>query len=100
MSDVPVDGRDLDPELEEQLVLAEIVSHVLDRGVVIAGEVTISVAGIDLIELGLNLYLCSTEAAVRAGISGSDVPKKAVFPRPDPRTPGRDPEGPAPPDRT
>lgn len=47
-------------ELEE-MVLAELVSRVLDRGVVIAGDVTISVAGIDLVHLALRLRVSSTE---------------------------------------
>ena len=46
---------------EEQLHLAELVNRVLDRGAVISGEVTISVAGIDLVYLGLHLVLASTE---------------------------------------
>ncbi len=49
----------------EELVLTELVSRVLDRGVVLTGEVTISVAGIDLVELGLRLRLVSTETARR-----------------------------------
>lgn len=69
MSDDSPDDRLLDAGLEEELVLAEIVSHVLDRGAVIAGQITISVAGIDLVELGLNLYLSSTETASKAGLT-------------------------------
>ena len=48
---------------EEELVLAELVSRVLDRGVVVAGDVTISVAGIDLVYLGLRLHLTAVESA-------------------------------------
>lgn len=54
----------LDEELtfdEEELSLLETLDHVLDRGLVIAGEVTISVADIDLIYLGLNVLLGSVE---------------------------------------
>jgi gas vesicle structural protein len=46
---------------DEQLHLAELVNRVLDRGAVISGEVTISVAGIDLVYLGLHIVLASTE---------------------------------------
>ena len=35
----------------------------LNKGVVVAGEVTISVAGVDLLYLGLNLVLTSIETA-------------------------------------
>jgi len=41
--------------------LVELVDRLLNRGVVLAGRVTISVAGVDLIYLGLNLVLTSTD---------------------------------------
>ena len=46
---------------EEELSLLETLDHVLDRGLVIAGEVTIAVADVDLIYLGLNVLLGSVE---------------------------------------
>ncbi|MGQ0814621.1 MAG: gas vesicle protein [Gemmatimonadota bacterium] len=49
--------------LEYQTSLAELVNRVLDRGAIITGEVTISVAGIDLIYLGLQLVIAATETA-------------------------------------
>ena len=52
-------------EEDEELSLLETLDHVLDRGLVIAGEVTIAVADIDLIYLGLNLLLGSTETVER-----------------------------------
>ena len=55
---------------DDQLHLAELVNRVLDRGAVITGEITISVAGIDLVFLGLQLVLASTETAkFRRGLS-------------------------------
>ena len=45
------------------LSLLETLDHVLNRGLVIAGEITISVADIDLIYLGLNVILSSVETA-------------------------------------
>jgi hypothetical protein len=50
---------------EEELSLLETLDHVLDRGLVIAGEVTIAVADVDLIYLGLNLLLGSVETVNR-----------------------------------
>jgi hypothetical protein len=51
-------------QLEEtDLSLLETLDHVLNRGLVIAGEITISVADIDLIFLGLNVLLSSVETA-------------------------------------
>jgi hypothetical protein len=57
----------LDEELAEfeqhELSLLETLDHVLDRGLVIAGEITISVADVDLIFVGLNVMLSSVETA-------------------------------------
>jgi gas vesicle structural protein len=52
-------------EEENELSLLETLDHVLNRGLVIAGEITISVADIDLIFLGLNVLLSSVETAHR-----------------------------------
>ena len=55
----------LDPDLElleqSDLSLLETLDHVLNKGLVIAGEITISVADIDLIFVGLNVLLGSVE---------------------------------------
>ncbi|MFL6255190.1 MAG: gas vesicle protein [Pyrinomonadaceae bacterium] len=50
---------------DEELSLLETLDHLLDHGLVIAGEVTISVAGIDLVFLGLNVLLGSVETVDR-----------------------------------
>jgi hypothetical protein len=51
-------------ELDEgNLVLSDLVNRVLDKGVVISGHVTISIADIDLLELDLKLILTSLETA-------------------------------------
>lgn len=46
---------------DERVRLVELVDRVLDRGVVLRGDVTISVAGIDLLYLELHLLLSSVE---------------------------------------
>ena len=50
---------------DEELSLLEMLDHVLDHGLVVAGEVTIAVANVDLIFVGLNLLLGSTETISR-----------------------------------
>ena len=45
------------------LSLLETLDHVLNRGMVITGEITISVADIDLIFIGLNVLVSSVETA-------------------------------------
>ena len=54
---------------EGQLVLGDLLNHVLDKGVVITGTVTISVADIDLLMLDLRLLLTSIETAIRNGVN-------------------------------
>jgi hypothetical protein len=60
------DDEDID---SEQLVLADLLNHVLDRGVVITGHVTISIADIDLVHLDLRLLLTSVQTALTHGVS-------------------------------
>ena len=48
--------------------LLEIVDHVLNKGVVVSGDVMLSIAGVDLVYLRLSALLC---AADRIWTSGS-----------------------------
>jgi hypothetical protein len=58
-----------DDEIDtEELVLGDLLNHVLDKGVVIGGSVTISIADIDLLVLDLRLLLTSVETAMRRGV--------------------------------
>ena len=50
----------------EDTSLLELVDRLLNKGVVLAGEATISVAGIDLIYLGLNVVLAAVETIRKA----------------------------------
>jgi gas vesicle structural protein len=46
-----------------EVALLELLDRVLDHGVVIAGDITISVADVDLIYLGLRVMLTSVQRA-------------------------------------
>lgn len=50
----------------EDTSLLELVDRLLNKGVVLVGRATISVAGIDLIYLGLNVVLAAVESLERA----------------------------------
>ena len=50
-----------DANEEEQLSLLELVDHVVNQGLVISGQITISVANVDLIFVGLNVLLGSVD---------------------------------------
>src|SRR5258708_11132694 len=58
MADADLEGLE-----ESDLSLLETLDHVLNSGLVIAGEITISVADIDLIFVGLNVLVSSVEKA-------------------------------------
>jgi hypothetical protein len=49
---------------ENNASLCELLDRVLNTGVVAMGEIVISVAGVDLIYLNLNLLLTSVETAI------------------------------------
>ena len=50
----------------EDTSLLELVDRLLNKGVVLAGEATISIAGVDLIYLGLNVVLASVDTIEKA----------------------------------
>ena len=54
-----------EPEESDELVLSDVLNHVFDKGVVITGSVTIGIAGIDLVRLGLDLVISSVENDAR-----------------------------------
>ncbi|SRR6266550_5293679 len=61
--DKVMQGTDGESFEESDLSLLETLDHVLSKGLVIAGEITISVADIDLIFVGLNVLVSSVEKA-------------------------------------
>lgn len=50
---------------QPDISLLDILDHVLNSGVVIHGSIVISLAGVDLVYLGLNVVLTSVETALR-----------------------------------
>ncbi|WP_375771800.1 gas vesicle protein [Archangium gephyra] len=55
-------------EESESLSLCEALDRVLHKGVALRGDIVLSVADVDLVYLGLQLVLCSTDTARRAGL--------------------------------
>jgi hypothetical protein len=58
-------GSDERVDDAEQLALSDLLNTVLDRGVVIAGTVTISVANVDLLRVGLNVFIAAVETELQ-----------------------------------
>jgi hypothetical protein len=67
-------------ESTANLVLSDLLNRVLDKGVVINGHVTLSIADIDLLELDLRLLLTSVETATRRNLRVADHPRHAHTP--------------------
>jgi gas vesicle structural protein len=47
------------PPPQYEVTLVELVDRVLNKGVVISGDITLSVAGVDLVYVGLRMLLAS-----------------------------------------
>jgi hypothetical protein len=45
--------------LQDQITLLELVDRVLNKGVVLTGDITLSVADVDLVYVGLRVLLAS-----------------------------------------
>jgi hypothetical protein len=58
---ITLDGAEGDSDIS----LLDILDHVLNTGVVIQGSLVISLAGIDLIYVGLSAVLTSVETALK-----------------------------------
>ena len=52
-------------DASDDVTILDVLDHVLNAGVVIRGNLVISLAGVDLIYLGLDVILTSVETALR-----------------------------------
>ncbi len=50
---------------DDQLSIVDILDHVLNQGVILRGNLVISLAGVDLVYVGLDVILTSVETAMR-----------------------------------
>ncbi len=62
---------------DDQISLVDILDHVLNQGVILRGNIVISLAGVDLVYIGLDVILTSIETAMRYINSTSGLPSKA-----------------------
>lgn len=59
---------------DQDVSLLDILDHVLNAGVVIHGSMVLSIAGVDLVYLGLNVVLTSVETALKTLANEKDRP--------------------------
>jgi len=62
---------------DDQTSLVDILDHVLNQGVILRGNLIISLAGVDLVYVGLDVILTSVETALRHIAATSQAPSKA-----------------------
>ena len=74
-----------DDPSDEQLILGDLLNHVLDKGVVISGHVMISIADIDLLMLDLRLLLTSVQTVLDREPRRADGDTPLLSRRPRPR---------------
>lgn len=55
----------LEPQDRQELALSDLLDRALNKGVVIRGEATISLAGVDLVYVGLKVLVGSVETVQR-----------------------------------
>ncbi len=53
------------PRDKQNIVLIDLLDRILDKGVILWGDITISVADVDLVYVGLKVLLTSVETAER-----------------------------------
>jgi hypothetical protein len=74
-----------DDALRQEVTLLELLDRVLDKGVVLTGDITLSVADVDLVYVGLRVLLSSVETARRQRAPRLEEPS----PPPSAPTPNR-----------
>ena len=65
---------------DDRLVLGDLLNHVLDKGIVISGDVTIAVADIDLIRVGLGIYITAIQSELDHAAARTRTPPHADVP--------------------
>jgi hypothetical protein len=56
------------PMAKSELTLLDVIDRILDKGIVINGDITVSFAGVDILSLKINLVIASLETAKRYGL--------------------------------
>ena len=70
--------KDFSLDESEHVSLCEALDRILNKGAVVVGEVTISIANIDLVYLGLQVILTSIETARDIASNSNNPPPVRV----------------------
>ncbi|MBB5751386.1 gas vesicle protein [Prosthecomicrobium pneumaticum] len=66
------------PRTSGDVALADLLDRALGKGLVLWGEAVISVAGVDLVYVGLKVLVASTDTAERMRRAGTSDPTRSV----------------------
>ena len=64
-----VDRRAIAGSDHQSATLVDLLDRVLDKGLVVAGDVSISLANVDLLTIRIRLLVCSIEKAEQIGLN-------------------------------
>lgn len=56
------------PKAIESYTLAEVIERILDKGIVIAGDIRINLGDVELLSIELRLLICSVDKAHEIGL--------------------------------
>jgi Gas vesicle protein len=62
--------RSADQELEPQVSLVDLLDRLLGAGVVLSGDIVISLAGVDLVQIRLHALIASVRADMERSATG------------------------------
>jgi len=65
----------------QDLTLLDLVDHLLNTGVIIRGNLVLSLAGVDLVYVGLDLVVTSVETALRHMYPALPVDEPPINPK-------------------
>ena len=65
----PISGMDRFPTVSGTTNLVDILDRILDKGLVIAGDIRISLANVELLTVRIRLLVCSVDKAEQIGLN-------------------------------
>jgi len=68
------------PDDEDEVVLLELLDRVLDKGAVLSGDITLSVAEVDLVHVSLQVLISSVETVAEGQGTTETAPQEQEKP--------------------
>jgi len=68
------------PDDEDEVALLELLDRVLDKGAVLTGDITLSVADVDLVHVSLQVLISSVETIAQGQLTTETAPHEQEEP--------------------